>query len=317
MGTKRPGPKRGSRAFWHRKRSKRVVPRVNTWPDSGNGLQAFPGYKVGMSMVSLVSESESAFKGQEVAKAVTLVEVPPAFVYSIVFYDKTPYGLKPSGEVVATDLPKELRKHFKGAKKSSKKIEDFAGPADVRLHLLAQPFKAGLPMKKAQLVEVALGGSVEEKLEYAKSVLGKEVGAGDVFEAGEFIDVSAVTKGHGWTGVVKRFGVSLNIRKATQKRRHGGPLGPERQAKVMYTIPRAGQYGYHRRTDTLKRFLKLGAEATKTFKNYGHPKEAYAVVEGSVPGPAKRFVLLRKAMTKCEPKPPQLREEIYLSGEKQ
>ncbi len=317
MGTKRKGPKRGSRAFWHRKRARRVVPRLNTWPNSGNGLQAFPGYKVGMSMVSLVSEAESAFKGQEVARAVTLVETPPVFVYSIVFYEKGEYGLKPAGEVVAIELPKDLRKHFKGAKKANKKVEDFPEPADVRLHVLAQSFKAGLPMKKAQLVEVGLGGSIQEKADYAKSVLGKEVAVSDVIQEGGFLDVTAVTKGKGWTGIVKRFGVSLNIRKATQKRRHGGSIGPERQAKVMYTIPRAGQHGYQRRTEQMKRALKIGSGSTIAFKNYGHPKTAFVVVEGSVPGPAKRFVLLRKARNRKEPRPPQIREELFSSGEKQ
>ncbi|OIO26876.1 50S ribosomal protein L3 [Candidatus Micrarchaeota archaeon CG_4_10_14_0_2_um_filter_55_9] len=317
MGTKRHGPKRGSRAFWHRKRAKRTIPRLNTWPNAGKGLQAFPGYKVGMSMVSLVSESESAFKGQEVARAITLVETPPVFVYSIVFYERDDYGLKPAGEVVAIELSKDLRKHFKGAKKANKKIEDFPEPADVRLHVLAQPFKAGLPMKRAQLVEIGLGGSIQEKIEYAKGVLGKEVAVNDVVQEGGFLDVTAVTKGHGWTGIVKRFGVSLNIRKATQKRRHGGSIGPERQAKVMYTIPRAGQYGYHRRTEQLKRALRIGSEPTIAFKNYGHPKTAYVVVEGSVPGPAKRFVLLRKPMSGKKPKPTQIREELFLSGEKQ
>ncbi|MFH1257586.1 MAG: 50S ribosomal protein L3, partial [Candidatus Micrarchaeota archaeon] len=123
----------------------------------------------------------------------------------------------------------------------------------------------------------------------------------DVFSDGDVVDAIAVTKGKGWQGVVKRFGVALGPRKATQRRRHGGSIGPETAGKVMYTIPRAGQMGYHRRTDSNKRILQIG-EAAKNkdilpaggFVDYGTLKSEYLLIEGSLPGPEKRVIMLRK-----------------------
>ena len=67
---------------------------------------------------------------------------------------------------------------------------------------------------KAPLMEIQInGGSVDEKIEWAKSHLEKEVRVGDVFAEGEFIDVLGVTKGHGYTGVIARFGTKKLQRK--------------------------------------------------------------------------------------------------------
>ena len=57
------------------------------------------------------------------------------------------------------------------------------------------------------------GGSVADKVEFAKSHFEKTVEVGSVFEQDEVIDIVAVTKGHGFEGVIQRWGVKKLPRK--------------------------------------------------------------------------------------------------------
>lgn len=291
-------------AYWHRGRAKRVEPRIRAWNHEGTGLSAFAGYKAGMARVLIVGDAGTPFAGQEVSTAVTIVEVPPIFVYAITAYENTPLGLKKIAEIPAINAPKQLKSALTAAKKSGgvEKLDSFASRAvQYRVIVCSQPFKTNFGKKAADCLEIPLKGNAAQQLEFAKSVLGKEVTASQVLKAGEYIDAIAVTKGKGWAGVVERMGVSLNPHKATKSRRHGGSIGAERQAKVFYTIPRAGQHGYHRRTDDNKRLLVVAGKehelAKKHYHSYGLVQSDFVVVSGSVPGPAKRFVVLRKSLT--------------------
>ena len=74
---------------------------------------------------------------------------------------------------------------------------------------------------------------------------------------------------------------------------------------VMYTVPRAGQMGYHKRTEINKRIMKIGkaAEAGKInpkggFVKYGEVSNDYILLKGSTAGPKKRLIRLRKSMRK-------------------
>ena len=291
-------------AYWHRARAKRVEPRIRAWNPDGTGLTAFAGYKAGMARVLIVGDAGTPFAGQEVSTAVTVVEVPPLFVYAITAYEKTILGLKKIAEIPATNAPKQFKRSLSPAKKSGgvEKLDALgARAAQFRVIACSQPFKTHFGKKAPDSVEIPLKGTPAQQLEFAKSVLGKEVPASSVFKAGEYVDAIAVTKGKGWAGVVERMGVALQPHKATKTRRHGGSLGGERQAKVFYTIPRAGQHGYHRRTDDNKRLLVVAGKdhelAKKHFHSYGLVQNEFLIVSGSVPGPAKRFIVLRKSLT--------------------
>ena len=169
-----------------------------------------------------------------------------------------------------------------------------------RIIACTQPFKTNFGKKTPDLIEIPLRGNAQQQLDYAKGVLGKEIAASTVLKPGEYVDAIAVTKGKGWQGVVQRMGVALNPHKATKSRRHGGSIGAERQAKVFYTIPRAGQHGFHRRTDDNKRVLVMAGKehqlAKKHFHSYGPVQNDFIAVAGSVPGPSKRLVVLRKSL---------------------
>ena len=71
----------------------------------------------------------------------------------------------------------------------------------------------------------------------------------------------------------------------------------------MWTVAQAGQMGYHKRTEFNKKILKIGENTTVSevnpdggFINYGLVKNDYVLVKGSLPGPSKRLVILRKAI---------------------
>ena len=60
--------------------------------------------------------------------------------------------------------------------------------------------------KKAHIMEVQLnGGSVSDKVDFARNHFEKEVPVTAVFAKDEMIDVIGVTKGHGFKGVTSRW----------------------------------------------------------------------------------------------------------------
>jgi large subunit ribosomal protein L3 len=148
-------------------------------------------------------------------------------------------------------------------------------------------------------MEIEVGvGPVKERLDYAKGLLGKTVTVNEIFKEGTYVDVVAVSKGKGIQGPVKRFGIRVRQLKSRKMKRGVGTLGPWHPARVLYTIPRAGQMGYHQRVEYNKRILKIGTDGKEVtpqggFIRYGVVKNMYALIEGSVPGPAKRLIRLR------------------------
>lgn len=74
------------------------------------------------------------------------------------------------------------------------------------------------------------------------------------------MDVLAITKGKGFQGPVKRWGVKILPRKSRKTKRGVAVIGPWHPTRVLYTVPRAGQMGYFQRTEYNKRILKIGAD---------------------------------------------------------
>jgi len=298
-------PRHGSWGFRPRKRASEQSVRIRSWSAAGGrkGLLGFPGYKAGMKTIGFIDDSTSPTKGMEVASPVTILEAPVISVFGIRAYRKSLAGPCCIGDVIYAQ-PKVLGKL--GMKKETKspgteEIEKQINDIDsISVLALTNCDTAGSARKQGDIVEIAIGGEVKEQLEYAKSILGKDVSVKDVIAEGEFIDVLAVSRGHGWQGAIKRFGVSKQRRKATNKIRHVGTLGPWHPQYVMYTARQAGQVGYHRRTQYNNRVLMVGNDPKINpaggFPHYGVIKTDYAVVKGSVPGTQKRFVFMRKAL---------------------
>ena len=127
----------------------------------------------------------------------------------------------------------------------------------------------------------------EFKLDDADKMTVGSVVTCDVFQAGDRIDVSGVSKGHGYTGVIKRWN---NHR---LKETHGvGPVHREvgsmgansSPSRVFKGKKMAGQYGHENVTI-------LNLEVVKV------DKERNAIlVKGAVPGPIKGIVTLRNSV---------------------
>ena len=297
--------RRGSLQYWPRSKSRRIYPYVN-WQgiqgQNGEGLMGFACFKAGMTHVQYVdTRSNAPTHNKIITKAVTILDAPAVLVLGARFYGKShTSALTILGEKWFDAIPKELeitRKTFPGKKAST---VDMAKVTDVRLIVSTQPKKSGMHKKKPDVFELGIGGSDSgEKAKYAESLLGKEISAKDVFKPGEWIDVSAITKGHGFTGTVKRFGIRIQGRKDKQMQRHPGSIGPTTPRKINWTVAMSGQYGFFARTEYTKRVLDMGDDASKVnpsggWLRYGLVPGSYIIVEGSIPGPTKRLIFVRK-----------------------
>jgi large subunit ribosomal protein L3 len=259
-----------------------------------------------MTHAFIVDKSaKSTTSGMEVQVPVTVLEVPPMKVAAVRYYENTIYGLKTAGEVWAKDLDPLLTKRLnvpKNHDEASFAKYDGVDIEDVRVIAYTQPkMVKGVPKKVPDIMELRIGGgSIDERKEFAAGLLGKEVTINDFSGEGTLVDVIAITKGKGFQGATKRWGIKLLSHKNSKHRRGVANLGPKRPGYVRSTVPLAGQMGYHQRTEFNKQIMKIGAEGSEItpkggFLNYGDVVNTYVLVHGSVPGPTKRLVRLRDA----------------------
>jgi len=334
-------PRRGSLGFIPRKRSKRFRGKVKSFPRDDPSvaphLTAFIGYKAGMThVVRDVERPGSKLHKKETVEAVTVIEAPPMVVVGVVGYIETPKGLRSLKTVWASHLSQEvLRRFYKNWYKSKrkaftnyskkvtadkewfeaqlKKIKKYATVVRVLAH--TQISKIGLRSKKAHLMEIQVnGGSTAEKVDYGVSLFEKQVPLEGVFKEGEMIDTIAVTKGYGYEGVTARWGTTRLPRKTHKGLRKVACIGSWHPSRVQSTVPRAGQRGFHHRTEINKKIYRVGKgndpkNATTEFDvtekqitpmggfpHYGVVREDFLVLKGCVPGPKKRPITLRKSL---------------------
>ena len=138
--------------------------------------------------------------------------------------------------------------------------------------------KAGLPPKR-HLKEFKLQDA--EKLN-----VGDDIKA-DSFKEGEKIDITGITKGRGFSGAVKRWGLHTqrNSHGGGPVHRHTGSLGANSDpSKIMKNKKMAGQYGHEQVTILNLEIVKIDKE-----KNL-------IAVKGAIPGPKGSIVFLRNAI---------------------
>lgn len=309
---KHSAPRRGSLGVRPRKRASRFIPRIKTWPevhvDTAKPL-GFLGYKAGMTHVIIVDDRPgSPTYGQEIFVPVTVIETPPMIPVAARFYTASVGGLKTLTEVWTSppdDLQlwrriKTLSVNEESVEKAKRKLESNKDDvARVALILASQPRLAGgLSKKVPDLIEVKVAGEVENAIEYALSALGKPLSVTDVFSAGQFIDVIGVTKGKGFQGVIKRFGVK-ELPKWTKHRKGSRRIGSRSPGiGTISPVPQPGQMGMHRRTELNKRIIFIGNDGSKItpvsgFPHYGIIRSDFIVVKGTVQGTPKRPLVLR------------------------
>ncbi len=262
-------------------------------------------YKAGMTHAIMVDDRENIPNyGKPLLQPATVLSSPPSYVFGV-----RVYGWRDGYRVVIGDLYNYSDERIFGRRpRSPPGVEDQARDIESLLDdavgisslVYSIPKDVGLPQKRPFIMEVGVGGAdVRARFEYAVGLVGGSVGVEDVFKPGMFVDVAAITKGKGIQGPVKRFGVKRKQHKSRKTVRAVGTLGPWHPANVMYTVPMAGQMGFHQRVEYNKRILLMAREDERPvtpkggFPHFGVVRGQYVLVSGSVPGPAKRPVLLR------------------------
>ncbi|MFO8016422.1 MAG: 50S ribosomal protein L3 [Candidatus Woesearchaeota archaeon] len=298
-------PRKGSMQYWPRKRARRQYARVRHWAhDPECRPLGFAGYKVGMIQAIVTDNRKNSLnKGQDASTPVTVIECPPLKVASVRFYKKTPYGMNASKEITSkTD--KELARKIRPARKSTEQDLEKVNPDeydDMSLLVYTQPKLTGIGKKKPEIFELALGGDMKSRLDYAKKAIGKEINISDVFQEGSQADIHSITKGKGTQGPVKRFGIRIRAHKSEKTKRGPGSLGAWKgHGHFMYRIAHAGQTGYQTRTEFNKHIIKIEQDVSKVnpscgFARYGLVKNTVILLRGSIPGPRKRMIKICKA----------------------
>ena len=306
---KQHAPKHGSLAYLPRKRAERLLARIRYWPKieaDTPRLLGFMGYKAGMTHVFAIEDRKrSPNYGKEVIRSATVLETPPMLICAIRAYLRNSYGIQTLTEAWMKDPPEELERVFTlpenfNTEENLKKIEEnLVNLTIIRVIAITQPKQTSVPKKKPEMAEIEIGGgTIQQQLEFAKSALGKTVTPTEIFKDGQYVDVTSVSIGKGFQGPVKRWGVRILQHKGRKTKRGIATLGPWNPHHVMYSVPRAGQMGYHQRTEYNKRILKIGTDGKEItpkggFLRYGVIRGPYLLLEGSIPGPEKRPIRLR------------------------
>lgn len=308
---KKHKPRFGSLQFWPRKRAEKVLPSVNWKPlekkereekegrEEKSKLLGFIGYKTGM-LSAIVKDltPDSLTRNKKIVLPVTAIECPAMKVLATRFYKNDNTSI----DILASGLEKYLRRKIRTPKKEQKiKIDDIANKlneySNIRLIVYTLVNRTGIK-KTPDIAEIGLQGTLQEKFDAAKSLLGKEIKIEDAFAKGQLIDIHGVTKGKGFAGPVKRMGISLKQHKTEKGVRRPGSLGPWTPKRVSFKAPMAGQLGFFTRTIYNNKILDINKISEKDinpasgFTRYGRIKTDYAIIKGSVQGALKRPLLL-------------------------
>jgi large subunit ribosomal protein L3 len=311
-------PRRGSIAFRPRARAKSIEARVRTWPKSSVdkiSLAGFAGFKAGGLHVLTIDDRERTPNfGKQLLNASTVIVTPPIKLIGIRGYNQDVYGKHAVFDVYAKDLPKELSRKFDASynEEALAKSASFLDSINSIMAIVAvNPQDINLSQKKPFVFEIAVSGNnIKAQYDYLKNLLGKQIYASDIFQAGQYIDILGITRGKGVEGPVTRFGIKRKQHKSRKSVRAVGTLGPISPAVVMYTVARQGQRGFHQRTEYNKRILILSSTDKEEnpinppggFKHFGIVKGEYMVVRGSIPGVPKRLIKMRHPLRNTQKK---------------
>ncbi len=235
----------------------------------------------------------SLTKNKKIAIPVTILEIPGIKIYSVRFYKGAVVK-----EIIVDNSETGLKKIIKIGKPG--KLEDVkADYDDVRILVYSLVKKTSIK-KTPDMTELALAGSLEEKLNWIKANMGKELLASEALKSWKLADTRGLTKGKGFSGPVKRFGIKLKSHKSEKGRRRPGSLGPWHPHHIIFRVPMAGQLGMFTRIAYNNSILKIGKEEPGKeigeLKHYGKIKTEYLILKGSVAGPSKRQILITASL---------------------
>jgi len=212
-----------------------------------------------------------------------------------------------------TKYAKAMTEDKKLGQRAADRLKKYATVVRVLAHTQVSKIKLG--QKKAHLMEIQInGGTVAQKVDHAVGLFERQIKIDEVFSQDEMLDVIGVTKGKGYKGTTSRWGTRKLPRKTHRGLRKVGCIGAWHPPRVQYSVPRAGQKGYFHRVDINKKVYRLGKAGDKTsattefdlteksvspvggFPHYGKITEDWIMLKGTVPGPKKRVITLRKTL---------------------
>ena len=318
MGHRKHGqPRRGSLAYSPRGRAKSMEARIRAWPQVDSDeprLLAHAGFKAGcVQLVSIDEREHVPNHGKQVVTLGTVIVTPPLVIVGIRGYVRDVNGRHARFDVFTKDAPKNLEKVIKikpddvdidEAEKLLTKVKEIYAIVTITPRLV------GLEQKSPYIFEVGVkGGDIQKQFAFVKDLLWIEVKFDEVFENGTYVDTAAITKGKGWQCFIYRWGAKRKQHKSRKTVRELGSLGPITPQNVMYTVPRAGQTGFHQRIEYNKRIIVMSNTLIEefeinpdgVFKHFWNVTGDFIIVKGSVPGTYRRLIKLRKQIRK-EPK---------------
>lgn len=142
---------------------------------------------------------------------------------------------------------------------------------------------AGIDAPRQHLREFRVGAADLEHYE-----VGQELNA-DLFNAGDWVDVTGTSKGRGFSGVMRRhnFAGAKASHGVHEFFRHGGSIGMSADpARVLPGKKMAGQHGNATVTTQNLRIIQV------------RPEDGALLIKGSVPGARGGVVLIRTAVKK-------------------
>jgi len=341
-------PRHGNLGFLPRKRTKHHAGKIKSFPkdDASKAphLTAFMTFKAGMThIVRDVDRPGSKMNKKEIVEGVSVLEAPPMVVVGFVGYVETPRGLRALTSVWAGHLNEEVRRRFyktwhkskkKAFTKYSKRWSDASKGSEgapmateierakkycqvIRAICHTQVGKVKIGQKKANIKEIQInGGTTAQKVDFAMGLFEQEVKVADVFGQDEMCDIIGSSRGRGYNGVVTRWGCTRLPRKTHRGLRKVACIGTWHPARVQFQVPRAGQDGYHHRTEINKKIYRVGKNAKEDpngamttadltekgitpmggFAHFGEVTQDWVMIKGTVMGPKKRIITLRKSL---------------------
>ena len=291
-------PRHGSLGFLPRKRSRRHQGRIRSFPrdDASKAphLTAFMAYKAGMTHIMRdVDRPGSKIHKKEVVEAVTVLEAPPMVVVGVVGYKETVDGLRTVTTVWAQHLSEECRRRFyknwckskqKAFTKYAKKAAEQSKNTETEIQRIKDHCTVVRVLAHTQIKKVKLRQKKAHLMEI-------QVNGGSVSDKVDFA-----------TGLFEK-----NVRKVAC-------IGAWHPSRLRMHVGRAGQRGYHHRTEINKKIYRIGKAGDEKscsteqdltaksitpmggFPHYGNINEDWIMIKGGVTGPKKRVVTLRKSL---------------------
>lgn len=154
---------------------------------------------------------------------------------------------------------------------------------DAKEHVLTKPMRGHFAKAGVAPKRYVRESRVDDASAYE---VGQEITVGDVFKAGDFVDVQGVSKGRGFAGGIKRhkFHRSPESHGGRTQRQHGSTGQSATPSHTLKGVKMPGHMGAQTVTVQSVRIVDV------------RPEQNQILIEGAVPGPTSGLVSVRQAV---------------------